>query len=135
VQVTVDTRGLTDLQARLPLLSQIIRKAALDVEANAKVAIQTGTKSGRLYRRGSRVHQASAPGEAPATDTSFLVNSIGMRPAGKDAYEVKAAAKYALPLEVGTARVAARPFMVPALLKVKPVLEKAVRKLILGGTS
>lgn len=136
VDVTVDVRGIDNLQARLPLLSALVRKAALDVEAWAKLAVQSPPKTGRVYPRpGGKRHQASAPGEAPATDTGNLVNSIGMRPAGKDSYAVFARAKYALGLEVGTARVAARPFLVPALLRVRPVLEKAIAKVITGGTT
>ena len=134
VDIVVDTRGIQGIEARLPLLSAVVRKAALDVEAWAKLAVQSPPKTGRVYKRaGGKRHQASAPGEAPATDTGNLVNSIGIRPAGKDTWAVFARAKYALGLEVGTARVAARPFMVPALLRVRPVLEKAIAKVLFGG--
>jgi hypothetical protein len=33
-------------------------------------------KTGKLYPRGKVFHQASAPGEAPAVDSSNLINSI-----------------------------------------------------------
>ena len=38
--------------------------------------ILTGPRTGRIYRRGGVVHQASAPGEAPASDTGELRQSI-----------------------------------------------------------
>ncbi|MEO0870461.1 MAG: hypothetical protein AAFY19_00675 [Pseudomonadota bacterium] len=33
-------------------------------------------RTGRVYRRGSVLHQASAPGESPARDTGRLVQSV-----------------------------------------------------------
>ncbi len=38
-----------------------------------------GPKSGRVYRRKSVVHRASAPGEAPAIDTGILRFSIAVK--------------------------------------------------------
>lgn len=73
-------------------------------------------KSGRIYRRRGVEHQASAPGEAPASDTGRLVGSITTR------YEndnlrgfVQAATRYTRFLEFGTSKMAPRPYMRPAL--------------------
>lgn len=73
-------------------------------------------KTGKVYRRRGVLHQASAPGEAPASDTGRLVGSILTH------YEnggltgiVSAAAEYASYLEFGTVRMEPRPFMRPAL--------------------
>ena len=38
--------------------------------------IQTGSKSGIVYKRKKGTHQASAEGQAPATDTGELVGGI-----------------------------------------------------------
>ena len=51
------------------VVNRNIRRAGLIVEGEAKQSIQRGTKSGKLYKRRSVVHQASAPGEAPASDS------------------------------------------------------------------
>jgi hypothetical protein len=71
--------GLSQRTERL--LRGVVAKTAFDIEGHAKRAIQTGSKTGRVYRQKrtttskkgrskTRVieHRASAPGEAPATD-------------------------------------------------------------------
>lgn len=86
------------------------------VRATAIRSIQTGPKTGRVYRRRGVEHQASAPGEAPASDTGHLVQNSGTR------YEpdvltgfVTFSAAYAAPLEFGTVNMEPRPFLRPAL--------------------
>ena len=86
------------------------------VHARAVRSITSGPKTGEIYRRRGVEHQASAPGEAPASDTGLLVRLSGTR------YEpnelsgfVNFAAKYAAPLEFGTFRMEPRPFLRPAL--------------------
>ncbi len=106
------------------------------VERQAKQSIVSGEKSGRTYKRRSVTHQASAPGEAPASNTGRLVNSI-------NSYLVKekntalvvagrGTVKYAALLEFGTRLMAARPFMFPALESsrdwIRERLAAAVRK-------
>jgi hypothetical protein len=52
-----------------------MNKAAITVQATAKMLIG-GAGSGRLYKRGSKSHRASSPGDPPARDTGILANSI-----------------------------------------------------------
>jgi len=96
-------------------------KTALGVHAHAVRAIQApGT--GKLYRRGpgqnlSAEHTASAPDEAPATDTGRLVKSITWRKDGND-FLVGSTIRvpnYAFYLEFGTRDMGERPFLRPAL--------------------
>jgi HK97 gp10 family phage protein len=108
--------------------------AAKKVEADAKRSIASGEKTGRTYRRRSVTHQASAPGEAPASDTGRLVNSINGEVVGTFEAIVRAGGgivKYARMLEFGTIKMAARPFFQPALEKnrnwIVERLNKAVR--------
>lgn len=63
-------------------------------------------------------HIPSSPGEPPNADTGNLDKSIDVvvSKTGKS-IRVEAKAEYAAALEFGTSRVAARPFMRPALLK------------------
>lgn len=109
-------------------LDQVVRKTALDYERQAKLNIMTGPKSGRLYG----THQASAPGESPATDTGNLAGSIKAKPTGRMEAEVRVTAEYAFELEFGGAHVAARPYMVPARNAVEPAFQVACRKVLEG---
>lgn len=94
-------------------------------------------KTGRIYRRRSVEHQASAPGESPASDTGRLVNSI------RTGYDmnalvgtVTASTAYAAALEYGTARMAARPYLRPALARRRDAIEAEVAAAVraaLGG--
>lgn len=107
----------TALSARV---EQLLLQGAWDIAARARVRIQSPPKTGRLYQRGSRWHQASAPGESPATDYGFLVNSIFARPAGIQTAEVVAQAEYAAELEFGNSRIEPRPYMAPAIADAAP---------------
>ena len=79
--------------------------------------IQRGDKTGRTYGN----HQASAPGEYPATDTGFLVNHIVADDSAKELGDgviyvaVQSEAPYSEALEFGTRKMAPRPFMRPSL--------------------
>ncbi len=121
----------------LRLLEQEVERAveltlkgvAQMIANDAKVSVARGPKTGRTYttrfktnKTTGRIfptedrvpHQASAPGEAPASDTGKLVGSIVGDAQGLKGY-VEARSVYAIHLEYGTRAMAARPFMVPAL--------------------
>ena len=97
----------------------------------AKRSILKGPKTGTVYQlyNPKRTHQASAPGEAPAQDLGGLSMSIAVSVPLSDrrAVELVADAPYAVHLEYGTRKMAARPFMRPAVDKVLPKAEKIVR--------
>lgn len=52
-----------------------IVSGAEGVQDEATSLILEGEKTGRIYRRRGVTHQASAPGESPASDTGALVKS------------------------------------------------------------
>ena len=91
------------------------------IRGEAIRSIQTGAKSGKTYKKynPTRTHKASAPGEAPASDTGFLVSNIRVK-VQKDFVEVRSEASYSKFLEYGTSKMLARPFMFPASEKSKP---------------
>lgn len=91
------------------------------VRNTAITSIQTGAKSGRRYGK----HTASAPGQAPATDTGVLQNNIvlNIEATGLVA-NVESRAKYSVFLEFGTTKMKARPFMFPALEQNKPRIRR-----------
>lgn len=106
-------------------------KAALDTKREINNRMSDG-KSGRIYKRGAKIHQASAPGQAPAMDTGLLANSIQMRAYGRDGAMVYTNTEYAEVLEFGGKRVLPRPFMRPAVAKIAPKFLAAMRALV-GG--
>jgi len=122
-------------QAVAAELNKAVYASAQKVVAEAKKSILDGNKSGRTYKRRTVSHKASAPGEAPASDTGRLVNSLHAQAGGPGealAIAGSSSVKYAKMLEFGTSKIAARPFMIPALEKSKAWiadrLNRAVRK-------
>ena len=108
----------------------VCESTALDIQARAQMAIMNPPKSGRIYRRGNVVHQASAPGEAPATDTGNLVNSAYTKKLGDSDYETGFTAEYAAALEFGTAKIEPRPYLRPAVEAVKKAFLDAIKRIV-----
>lgn len=121
IQINIRTKynRIPQIQASIrPLISQVVRKTALDVEAEVKNEMRA-PKSGRLYRRGSRTHQASAPGQAPAVDLGQLINSVQVENVSELTSKVGTNTEYAYGLEFGSRRVAARPVWRPVIEKLR----------------
>jgi len=109
-------------------LSIGLEASARKIESEAKRSILTGIKSGKVYKRRTVLHRASAPGQAPANDTGRLVNSFNMEYVRGTLQAIISAGrgtvKYARMLEFGTARMAARPFLFPAAERSKAWISK-----------
>lgn len=91
------------------------------------VASRTGT----LYKvTGYRTHRASAPGEAPATDTGNLVNSGYAKRARRGLWHVGFHAEYARPLEFGTPKILPRPFLRPAVERFRQAFLDAMKQVL-----
>lgn len=76
--------------------------------------LDTGPKTGRTYKKPGRPpHQASAPGQAPATETGDLAKSADYK-ARTDELEVGETMPYAKVLEDGGGRIKPRPHVVVA---------------------
>jgi hypothetical protein len=116
-------------------LMEALRKLGADAQAEARKAVeataievrgdivrgyQRGPASGRVYVRGNVTHQASAPGEAPATDTGRLASSTEYRLTGAASAEVQTSAEYGPFLEWGTQRIAPRPLWRPTVIAAGP---------------
>lgn len=140
-EVTIEVKGLASLRKKLAALPDAADKAVmaglfvggLKVEADAKESLRhSGT--GRTYKRRGITHQASSPGQPPSSDTGNLLNSIHtVVNAAADTVEVRAGGgssqvKYAAMLEFGTANMAERPFMRPALFTNKGFIQESVEK-------
>lgn len=114
-----------------------VRQAALTgvadgieaVRGNAVKKILSGSKTGRIYKRGGVSHQASAPGEAPANDTGRLAQSARTE---LNKAEISGAAifstAYAAALEFGRedGSILPRPYARPALEEEREGIEKAI---------
>ena len=106
-------------------VKEVIGVAGNLVRNTAITSIQSGAKSGVMYGK----HQASAPGQAPATDTGFLQSNIvlNINASGLVA-NVESRASYSKFLEFGTVKMKARPFMFPALEENKPKIRRLFAK-------
>lgn len=135
--VKVEIKGLKEVNAALQAygkdlgnsLALIVDATALEAITDVRKAIQGPPKTGREYARGvnnDKVHRASAPGEAPATDTGALVNSIYNESRGKYSRAIGSRLDYAYYLEFGTFKMAKRPSWIPAVERAIPKMLKRV---------
>lgn len=127
-QLSVQWTGVEEVIRRLENGDEAVKAGVGDaneaigagVLATAKASIQRGPKSGKIYSKYNprRQHRASAPGQAPATDTGTLVRS-GYYDNDRRALRVRIGfvAKYAFWLEFGTRFMLARPFLRMAMRK------------------
>jgi len=142
-EVIINIKGQEELIASLSNMNADVEKAiqgallqtAFMAQSTAQQSILKGPKTGRFYKRGKVIHQASAPGEAPASDTGRLASSMRSEiDQGQLSASVIAGTEYAAHLEYGTTKMAARPFLRPAAEKVKEVgsklLQEALNKIV-----
>lgn len=107
-RITIQYNNLTKIAARLPeAASEIVRKAAFDVEANAKTQLWQGH----------------------GVDTGKLKNSISSEFPTPTSAIIAPHTEYAHFVEYGTRRMRAIPYMRPAAEKVKAAFLEALRKL------
>jgi hypothetical protein len=114
-------------------VSKAVQATALEALTDVRKAIQGPPKTGKLYPRGKngdKVHQASAPGEAPATDTGALVSSTYFTQPDPLTAAIGSRLEYAFHLEFGTMKIAPRPSWLPAAERAAPRLEKRLEKII-----
>jgi HK97 gp10 family phage protein len=125
--IRIEWRGDQALQAVQQAASRGVLKACHLLRNEALDLILREQKSGRRYGN----HQASAPGEAPASDTGRLVQSIRVEHKGLRG-SVIVGADYGAFLERGTSRMRPRPFMVRAMKnstkKIEAVIAAELRK-------
>lgn len=105
-----------------------------DMQRTMVDSILREPKSGRVYGN----HRASAPGEAPASDTGFLVSRILTYPDLQRmlvdiGIKAQNAVKYAGYLEFGTQNLEPRPFVKPAFIKNKDKAKDKMRKAVAAG--
>jgi HK97 gp10 family phage protein len=103
---------------------QRIMRAGLVVMREAKELCSKG---------GGKDHVPSKPGDPPHVQTGVLRSSIKVEWDGERRVVVGPSVAYGRHLEFGTRKVAARPFMRPALMRVLARLPKLFQGLMTGG--
>ncbi len=94
-----------------------------NIQVEAQISITTGAVSGKG-------HVPSKPGEPPNQDTGVLANNIETVQVAPLRVEVSSNAPYAAALEYGTSKMAARPYMIPAVAKCRAEVTALVRKAV-----
>ena len=112
-------------------LRQLVGRAGNLVRNTAVQSINQGSRSGAFYTRGGKTGQRSAAGEPPKTDQGILVQNIvlDIDPDGLGA-NVESRADYSQALEFGTSKMAARPFMQPALEENRPKIARLAKQMV-----
>ena len=112
-------------------VGKAIYVAADYLSTEAALSITNGAVSGKN-------HVASAPGDPPNADTHDLDRSIHTERESQLKALSVADSDHAVPQEVGTSRMEARPYMGPAAAKTRPkaqrLVQEAVRRVARGGT-
>jgi hypothetical protein len=97
-------------------VNQTLAIHALKIQSIARRSLVTGPKTGRVYKRRSVIHRASAPGQTPASDTGNLLNHIIVT-FGKDYADVGATVRHGKHLEEKKPTAGGRPWLAPATKK------------------
>jgi hypothetical protein len=109
----VDTRMMKRLRQQSPQrVAQVLRGAATEMVADIKLSFGTGP-DGRTYRRGKVVHVASSPDNPPNSDTGTLMGSMTWTELRPGYVVIHDQTTYGVWLELGTERIAPRPFVGP----------------------
>lgn len=111
-----------------PQADRVCHDVANGVKNYARLSMET-PKHGREYRRGKKIHVASAPGEPPAIDMGYLANSIQTKRIQPLLWHVTVGAAYGYILEFGSRKMAARPFMRPAAKAYFPTFVERIKAL------
>ena len=138
MKVKLDDRRLRAMPDALRKEGEkLVKETAMNIETRMKVKIQHGPKTGKIYTHGNVTHQASAPGEPPATDTGYLATAMAVE-ATKDPLtkQTNVYAEYGGILEQpetqehGKSHIAPRPFMQPSFDDEEDSFKKGVNNLI-----
>ena len=131
IKTTVLKNDIPKITARMAPYTRLVVMETISVIERESKESMSGPKHGREYpQKNGKMHQASAPGEAPAIDTSLLVNSIQSKMAGLLTGIVFTNTEYAPPLEFGSVHMAARPFFLPAAKGAWPEFKRKMLEIV-----
>lgn len=118
-----------DIARALPTVaSKIVRKAALDIEAQAKsrAPVDTGFLRSSIY---TVTADSSDYGRAGKSGNGTMLPEIPHPPANPPEADVAVGAAYGVYVEYGTSKAPAQPYLAPAVDAVRPGWEAAWRAL------
>jgi len=126
--VTITPQNMQEVQKALRdhgekavrAIGKAVQAAGLEISTDIRKRVERGPKTGITYTRGNIVHRASAPGEAPASDSGDLASSVAYSMKGPLTAEIISRLPRATYLEFGTQSIAPRPSWVPAVEKYSP---------------
>jgi len=145
-EARIEVLGLAQLSRKFQKLadnaSREMAKAvvavAFKIESDAKKLISQGARSGKVYKRRTISHQASAPGEAPKTDRGQLVRNITTEFTRSDKLEATVGSRQNAPygkyLELGTMNIKPRPWLKPTVEKNKKFSKERFEKAVKDST-
>lgn len=117
-------------------VGKAIEVAADYLTAEASNLITTGSSGGQ--NGGKHQHIASSPGDPPNEEFGDLRSGLKTVRTGPLTAESQSTAGHAVPLELGTSKMAERPYMRPAAQKTRKaaraLVVKAVKVVTGGGT-
>ena len=113
--IELNTVKIVQLQEALPLIADELALAIGEAVINE---VSTGWSA----------ESPSSPGEAPAIITGELAGSIQFTALGSGRAQVGSSADHAAPLEFGTSEIAARPWLRPAVERVRNRIGALVRE-------
>ena len=136
--MTIKVEGGAALAAQLALLSRKVKDevdreigdVAAEAEGDIVLSVQGGKKTGKVYTRGGVSHQASAAGEAPASDTGGLAGSINHEREKNMRWSVFSRMMTSVWLEYGTEHIEARPFFRPVFAKINLTFRNRIQSAI-----
>lgn len=118
-----------DIANVLPgIISQIVRKAALDVQSHAQVnaPVDTGFLKNSIYTVTSESSSYGSVSSPTKKDSSILPEVE--KPEDDQTAYVAVGANYGLFVEAGTRHTPAHPYLSPAVEAVRPTFEEAMSK-------
>ena len=137
-RITMQLEGEAQLMAALRAygakaekhVGDAVNATGLELRGEIVKAYQRGPASGVTYEKYNprRTHTASAPDEAPATDTGRLASSVDFKREGPMSATVGSQVAYAAMLEFGTIRIAPRPAWVPATEAMRPKFRQRLER-------
>lgn len=110
-------------------IDSVIQLSAMDIRNIIVRNINSNERTGRIYKRRSVTHQASAPGEWPKTDTGRLVGSIRTNFSFLSA-EIGSDVTYSKFLQDGTKFMKPRPWLTKGYEESIPNIQKNVNDLL-----
>ena len=137
MSLNVEISGLDGVDRRLEKLgadvaadrARAIAKTAHKMKSFVQRGIVKGPATGRVYKRRSVTHQASAAGEAPMSDTGRLAQSV-TADVERASATVGSNVVYAAHLEYGTRNMEPRPIWEPAAVKGRKWLKDAMQEAV-----